>query len=203
MMFDIARGSGWFFASWCYLVAVIAYRHWVGVKSHVFWTLCLQLKSQGLELWWVSGGRGAFSCVLLGFSLSILLRCWLDKVTPAKAFTPVEGLPQDCKGPWESLTFPRMNVCSPVPSLSKASRHPGLQSLRRGIEAFSYPFHLLQGGFQSLCPPSYGYTGLFVYVLCLDVLYWIMDFFSCILEGKDFCETSLCHDADVTPLSIF
>ena len=39
IMFDIARGSDWFFASWCYLVTVTTYRHWVGVKSHVFWDL--------------------------------------------------------------------------------------------------------------------------------------------------------------------
>ena len=113
IMFDIAIASGSFFTSLCYLVTVTAYRHWVGVKSHVFWALCLL---QDPRQWSQAGqvGGGALSCILSGvfspcshYLLSLV--AGLIRSTPhhhQESFHPGKGLPFRLQGPSVILDVP-------------------------------------------------------------------------------------------------
>ena len=131
-------------------------------------------------------------------SLSVLLGCWLDDVTPAIPFILVGGFPLGCKGPQRSLTFPLMGTPSPIPSLSEASRGPRWQSLRGGREDFSYPIPPPLRGAPVSLPSLVWLCGSLQCFLCCDWIssagLWI--FFVVYWRGK-ISETSLCHDADI------
>ena len=97
-MFDIARGSGSVFSYpvviWSQLLLIAT--GWGSRAAYSFH----EIPSSGAGLWWRVGvlspacSRG-FLAVLL---LSVLLGCWLHKVTPCKGFRPSRRLPSRLHG---------------------------------------------------------------------------------------------------------
>ena len=125
----------------------------MGVKSCVFWALCIPPGSQVLD----RCRGGVLSSAL--FSLSALLGCWLDEVTPEIAFVLVGGFPLGWEGPQGSLMFQWRRLL-PHFSLSETIHSPGSQSFGEGVKFSLTLFHLLQGRLQPLYPPTYGSVGL-------------------------------------------
>ena len=148
--------SSWYF--WSLLLPTTTRWGWRTVYSEPsvfhqdprYWSRCL-----------AGGGERYFLLhALMGLlalpSLSALLGCWLDEVTPAIAFTLIGGFLLGCKGPQRSLMFPLRGAPSPLSSLSEAAHSPGSQPFGEGVKFCLTLFHLLWGELQSLHSPTYG-----------------------------------------------
>ena len=203
-MFDNDRGSASVFSHpdviWLHLLP-----RGGGQEPHILNPLPLaEISGAGAGPGWVGGGV-LFPVCSQDFSHcpSYLLSWGVDlkRSSPSKAFTLVEVFPLICNGPRGSLMFPWTNVPSPLPSFLEASCSPASQSLGEGVTFSLTLFHLLWEWLQPFRLRSYVCMDL-SNVFCVVFAYPLLEHecpFSCMLEGRDYWENSLCSDADITP----
>ena len=97
--------------------------------------------------------------------------------------------------------FLQTNITSPVPSLSEAVHSPRSQSFGEGVKFLLLCSISSEGGssLSALCRIGcVGLSDVFCVVFGCPLLEYEC-LFHCMLEGRDYWESSLHHDADFTP----
>ena len=123
------------------------------------------IPGNGVGMGWVGGGALSPACspgFLYLLSLSGLLGCWLDEVTPPphKSSPPNWGLHSRLHGPLGVFTVSTNERPLPHSFPHGASCGCRSQSLGQGVKFSLTLFQLLRGGLQPLCPLSFGWVCL-------------------------------------------